>query len=980
MAPKRCSEDELCLVRLILTGVDPGRTVPVEVGAVRVAGGREVDSFSSLVNPGSAVPEWLLERGGRSDADYSAAPSPSQVFSDLASFIGEAPVAAFHACGAEGAALREHGIELPPSRLLDIRQLAWLSVPYLRDHSLESLASSLSGEEPSWKALEDARLLLHLLERLLSAWEELPSRARAAVALALATTGNPWHRLLYRGGRGPRGAPFPDLTDLLPGARRREKVAPTGSAPNPTASGTAAKVADDAVSILSAEGGLSSLLPDHETRPQQLAMAEAAAQALRDSAFLVVEAGTGVGKSLAYLVPGALHARITGRPMVVSTYTRNLQEQLFHRDLPLLSRALGGLEFALLKGRRNYLCLRRWSRWCESLARGQTALHSEEMTPAEGYAFLVPWLLHTPAGDLEEISLELRLLLSGLLEELCSEPEECLRPRCRFQERCFVERARNRAAGSQVVVVNHALLLSSRAPSPEKAAGLVLPEFGHLVIDEAHHLEDVATEAFGLSLSMEDCLRMVEIVSSLTGSTPLAPASGPGEGREAPDALREAAERVLHLSRLLFTETLAGTIFSGDEGGFDRDCIRVDWNFLEHPAWEEARRQGISLSLALQELSSAARRAAAAKAEGAASSENGEERMNEARRLEGLAERSQEGALALRVFFLDPGDAGFARYLRWLERFTQGYRRTGVTGFRLRCAPVEVGEELFACLFTGLDAAVITSASLRVPGSREGFDFFLRRTGLYLVEENGRELRLLALDSPFDYASQSRLYAVRDMPEPPSGGILPRRYMEEVCEAVGDVLAATRGKALVLLTSHQQVEMLHSALQPLLESRGICCLRQRRGEPNALLLDRFRRDRDSVLLATEAFWEGVDVPGESLSAVIVVKLPFRHPEDPVVAGRMDHHRRAGMEGWNSYYLPLAVTLFRQGVGRLIRRSTDRGVVVILDPRFLTRPYGSRFREALPPGMRIEVVGRNEVGAAVRAFFSRSLTREVSGVE
>ena len=727
--------------------------------------------------------------------------------------------------------------------------------------------------------------------------------------------------------------------------------------------------------MLTAGGELSSLLPDHETRPQQLAMAEAVALALRDGAFLVVEAGTGVGKSLAYLAPGALHARSTGRPLVVSTYTRNLQEQLYHRDLPLLSRALGSLEFALLKGRGNYLCLRKWSRWCEYLARGEPVLHFGEITPAEGYAFLAPWLLHTPGGDLEEISLELRLLLSGLLEDLRSEPEECLRPRCRFQERCFVERARARAAASQVVVVNHALLLSRWSPSREGISGPALPEFAHLVIDEAHHLEDVATEAFSLSLSLDDCLRMLEDIPITGGGPSRGPGASPGKGRDEA-LLGEASERVFTSARLLFSETLSRAVPPG--GGEVWDRLRVDAEVLEHPCWEEARRQGASLALALADLSSAAHRVSAAMAEGAAAADDGEEVLAVARRLEGVAERSREGALALEVFFRHPADPDFGQHLRWLERVPQGSRRAAAPGLRLRCAPVEVGGQLASCLFSGLDAAVMTSASLRVPGPREGFAFFLRRTGLDLVEESGRELRLLALDSPFDYSVQSRLYAVQDMPEPPSGGVLSRRHLGEICEVVEEVLSATRGKALVLLTSHQQVELLHAALQPALERQGICCLRQLRGEPNALLLERFRRDRDSVLLATEAFWEGVDVPGESLSAVIMVKLPFRHPGDPVVGGRLEHYRRTGGEGWNSYYLPLAVTLFRQGVGRLIRRSTDRGVVVILDPRFLTRTYGSRFRDALPPGMKVQVVGRREVGEAVRDFFAGCLAEDLQG--
>jgi ATP-dependent DNA helicase DinG len=280
-----------------------------------------------------------------------------------------------------------------------------------------------------------------------------------------------------------------------------------------------------------------------------------------------------------------------------------------------------------------------------------------------------------------------------------------------------------------------------------------------------------------------------------------------------------------------------------------------------------------------------------------------------------------------------------------------------------------VGGELSSLLFSRLDSAVLTSASLRVPGGREGFQFFLHRTGLDILEEEGREVRLLALDSPFDYSRQVRMIAVSDLPDPAPGKGGFQRYMEGISRVVEDALVATGGKALVLLTSHQQVEYLHSELRPRLEQRGLCCLRQQKGVPNALLLERFRMDRDSVLLATEAFWEGVDVPGESLSAVIVVKLPFRHPEDPVVAGRMEHHDAAGRGGWGFYYMPLAVTLFRQGIGRLVRRSTDRGIILVLDPRFLNRSYSKYFHAALPKGLRVEAVSTAGLPEAMQRGFN-----------
>ncbi len=951
-------ESDFCVLEVVTTGPDAESALPLELAALRVGCWRERDSFQALVDHGSPVPAGLLERNGRSADDYLHGVPLPEALERLRAFLGDSPVVAHGAREMEEPLLARLGY-LPAGEILDALEPSWLAVPYLRDHSLKSLAASLLGESLSWRALEDARLLLRILCRLREAWEETPRRVRSAVLGALQEASSPW-RGFFPG--TPGRTRFPDLAEAMgcTSGREAEGAGPEGlrrGARSPSRPGNTALAGEGAASLLSASGPLAALRDDHEIRPQQAEMAAAVESALEDSAFLVVEAGTGVGKSLAYLLPGILHARRVGSTLVVSTYTRSLQEQLFHRDLPLLSRALGAADYALLKGRGNYLCLRKWAEWCASLSRGEAVLRFGDLVPALSYAFLVSWIARTPAGDLEEISLGLRERLGELVGELASAPEDCLRPRCGLASRCWVERARARAAASEVVVVNHALLLTQAG-----SANPVLPDIRVLVVDEAHHLEDVATEAFSLTFSMEDTARLLEDLAGSRGV--LSRWEGlawDARGRAMMAEAREAAERAGAEAEELFLGALDAFLPAARE-----ERRRLDEGTARHPAWEMARERGMSLSATLRRLS----RLAAELAAGASSLESreDEEGARALRRGEVLAEGLGEAAEALEVFMRDPDEGGFRRHLRWMER-PQARARRSHPPFRLRSAPVDVGSDLAALLFGGLDACVLTSASLRVPGPREGFSFFLRRTGLELVEEGGKELRLLALDSPFDYSRQVRLFAVSDLPEPAAGGDAFRDYMRSVGEVVEEVAAASGGKALVLLTSHQQVELLHRELRPRLEQRGLCCLRQDRSTPNSLLLERFRDDRDSVLLATEAFWEGIDVPGESLSAVIMVKLPFRHPEEPVVAGRVEHYDRAGMGGWNSYYVPLAVTLFRQGVGRLIRRSTDRGVIVVLDPRFLKRSYGGLFRRALPGGMRVEEITRDRLGRAVRKCFS-----------
>jgi Rad3-related DNA helicase/DNA polymerase III epsilon subunit-like protein len=957
--------DDYCILEIITTGPDPETALPVEVAAIRVQGGKETDCFSTLIDPGVPPPASLLERSGRSESEYRGGMQPHAAMSGIREFLANRHVIAHEGTVMEAAILGRYGAS-PAGLMLDTQELAWLVSPYLRDHSLPALAASLLGEELFWRALEDARLLMRVLEHMRNAWEEVPRRTREAVGGALVEADSHW-RFLLSSARSR--VLFPDLTETLPRvseqARRGE-----GSIRPETDGSERGGGADpgEAVSILSCGGALASSFPDHEVRPQQAAMAAAVAAALNDAAFLVVEAGTGVGKSLAYLVPGVLHARAGRGPLVVSTYTRNLQEQLFHRDLPMLSRAMGSLEFALLKGRNNYICLRKWAEWCGFLARGEPVLHFGDLTPGESYAFLVSWLTRTASGDLEEISLGLRLLLADLAQELASSSEECLRAHCAYASRCWVEKARARAASSEVVVVNHALLLSQLYTPEAGPSNLILPDYQALVLDEAHHLEDVATDAFGLSFSLDDCSRTMDEVSGRKGLLAR-------WGRLAldPDGQRLLAEayELVDKSRFEAEELclrLVSSMLPSSAGGKGDEAARhrLDRRLLGHPAWEQARETGFDLAAGLSRLS-ALLPALAEKALALEGRED-DEAVRASRKAEALSMRAREASTALEVFLREPGSPDFQGHLRWVERGRVRGTASVPSSVSLRSAPVSVGEELSSLLLSPLESCILTSASLRVPGAREGFSFFLGRTGLELAERNGREVRLLALDSPFDYSCQVRLVAVTDLPEPRAGGEGFRRYMHEVSRVVEEALLATGGKALVLLTSHQQVEFLHSELRPRLEDRGLCCLRQRRGMPNALLLERFRADRDSVLLATEAFWEGVDVPGESLSAVIMVKLPFRHPEDPVVAGRVEHHDREGNGGWGSYYMPLAVTLFRQGIGRLVRRSTDQGVIVVLDPRFLTRSYSRFFQAALPDGLRVETVRREELGDAVRACF------------
>jgi ATP-dependent DNA helicase DinG len=807
---------DFCILEMVTTGPDPEAALPVEVAAIRVKRGAEDASFHTLIDPGVPVPAAVREKSGRSVEEYSAGDEGHEALSRLHGFLGRRRVLAHEGRGVEAAVLERYGAP-PAGSILDTQELAWIVAPYLRDHSLSALASSLLDEEPSWRALEDARLLLRLLDALRQAWKEIPRRAREAIAGALAEADSPWRHFLP-GGCGR--LPFPDLTDTLPRVDEQARGGSPGSPSRGSGHSYEGRVDPCEVAAILAPGGsLAALLPDHELRPQQAAMAEAVASAFNEASFLVVEAGTGVGKSLAYLVPGVLRCRASGGPLVVSTYTRNLQEQLFHRDLPVLSRALGNFDFALLKGRGNYLCLRKWAEWCDLLGRGEPVLHFSEKTPAESYSFLAAWLSRTASGDLEEISLGLRFLLAEQVQELASSSDECLRSHCAYFNRCWVEKARAQAAASDVVVVNHALLLSQVCGAEAGPSNLILPDYRALVLDEAHHLEDVATDAFSLSFSLEDCLRTMDEVSGRKGLLPrwgrlaLDP-----EGQGMLSDSYEITEKSRVQAEELCLRILAPLLpDDADRKGIEGAKRRLDRSLLAHPAWEPARDTGLELASGLSRL--AALLPALAEKAFALEDRGDQEALRCVRKAEALSQRAQQAATALEVFLREPDCEHFPRHLRWIERARSRDRTSVPFSFILRSAPVSVGEELYSMLFAPLQSCVLTSASLRVPGGKGGFGFFLRRTGLDTAEEGGREMRLLALDSPFDYSCQVRLIAVTDLPEPRAGGEGFRRYMQGISRVVEETVLATDGKALVLLTSHQQVDFLFSELRPRLEGK-----------------------------------------------------------------------------------------------------------------------------------------------------------------
>ena len=615
------------------------------------------------------------------------------------------------------------------------------------------------------------------------------------------------------------------------------------------------------------DGALVGALPSFETRDSQRDMAVAAAEVFESGGVLLAEAGTGTGKTLAYLVPAIL----SRHRVLVSTGTKQLQDQIYYKDLPALREALG-VDFTAtyMKGRGNYLCLHRFDAY-----RTGDALRT---TTDEGHVeAIAEWARQTETGDRAEIEdLPDDLPFWG---EIAATSENCIGPDCPQYQECFVTRMRQRAAESDLVIVNHHLLCADAAVR-QSAYGEVIPGCAYAVIDEAHQLEDVATQYFGISVSTYRLERLVNdgrrCVDRNLGDDP-----------DTADTFRKALDRVEHRATLFFG-AIQVHLPSADR-------TRLDIATLE-PVTEPGRRLASTLR--------------ALEATVALATDAAEDIRSLGRRAGGLSEQID--------FVLAADDEGFVYFSERRGR-----------GLFLRASPVDVSAIIRELVLERMQATILTSATLAVDGS---FDYQRTRLGIHDAVE-------LRLASEFDYAEQTVLYLPKRMPEPRAPD-----FTRAAAEHIRALLEATRGRAFVLFTSYANLHEVHR----LIEHTTPFPLLVQGTAPRSVLLRDFRATPKAVLLATSSFWQGVDVAGDTLSCVIIDKLPFAPPGDPITAARMESIAKLGGNPFDEYQVPLAILTLLQGLGRLIRHRQDRGVLSILDPRMLTKGYGRRFLASLPP--------------------------------
>jgi DNA polymerase-3 subunit epsilon/ATP-dependent DNA helicase DinG len=896
------------------TGLSEERDAIIEIGAVKFKGHRVEDEWSTLLNPGRHIPEFVSGLTGITDAEVRNAPRFHEVAGELEAFVGNAPVVG-HNVRFDLGFLQRAGL-LQYNEVVDTYELASVLMPTASRYNLGALGKQLGILLPAThRALDDAKVTMAAFNRLFEIARELPIEVVAEIVRLSEPLewDAAWLFQEVIRARAKEGVQSKKVKKKDAGVWFDEsKFPPLANPENPVPLNP-----DEIASVLEYGGPFSRFFGSFEQRPEQVDMLRAVTNALSYGNHLMVEAGTGVGKSFAYLVPAALFALQNNTRVVVSTNTINLQDQLIQRDLPNLSQALDlDFRFAVLKGRSNYLCPRR----LENLRHYGPRTRDEMRVLAK----VMVWQLNNQSGDRSELNLtgptEREVWVRVSAEDDACTTETCIK---RTGGACPFHRAKTMSQSAHVLVVNHALLLSDVATGSK-----VLPEYSHLIIDEGHHLETATTNALSFKLNQFDLERMMKEVGSSNAGV---------LGRlltETQEALRPSdfgllQQKVSRATDMAFRIEQMNREFYNIVGEFARlqreghPQSNYSWQMRVLPAtrtlpgWDEVEiawdTTGETFRMLMIALAEIYKGAAELYAEGY---ENLEDVMAD---LSNLARRLTEAETNISGMINKPN----AGMVYWIEVQPNGNRLS------LNAAPLSVASLVEKYLWHEKRAVILTSATLTAHGEFQ----YLRNT---LGADEADEMQL---GSPYDYENAALLYIANDIPEPNVNG-----YQQQLDRAILATAKATGGRMLVLFTSYAALKKTAQNITGPLAREDIYVYEQGDGaSPNALL-ESFKATDRAVLLGTRSFWEGVDVPGDSLSIVVLTKLPFDVPTDPLIAARSEMYE----DSFQEYYLPEAILKFRQGFGRLIRTASDRGVVAILDRRVLTKQYGRLFLESLPP--------------------------------
>lgn len=924
-------------IDLETTGIDPLKDGIMEFGAAVMVDGVVTDRFSELVRVGTPPPLQIQRLTGITPAMLKDARPIDAILPEFMAFLDRGPEAIYIAHNA--AFDREFLLAATKGDfshiMLDTVGLARIIYPLLPSHSLGYLVEQLAlPQSNAHRAMADCETELQLWQAIEREALAMPLELIAQLNYLIAPyKAHPFYDFFQKlevevfaehfSGTGKPGT----LVDLF--QNHKELIDAKRSEPDFDRAPKALPV-EKVCAMLREQGAVAENLEHFEERPGQLDMVEAVATCFNESRHLMVEAPTGIGKSMAYLLPSILFAKQEGWPVVISTNTKNLQQQLFEKDIPLLAQATG-IEFksALIKGRGNYLCLRKLQYILHSLG---TELDREERMQM---LVLLSWATKTKTGDISECVLTGRPNFGPLWAKLRTLGDECAGRSCKTYHRCFLRRARALSLGADVVVANHALVFSEL-----NMESSVLPEYRHVVFDEAHNLENVATDHLSVELSqsriMQVLLRLFRTRRGKKGGTGLVPNilfQLNANSCTAPDDLASAAldratavMNAVDAAIVSLAPFFSHLVTTFGNRGDDKVRFAAGRKLPRH--WDDIMTAKEAMVSAL----AGVMRSIEALVEVLAEIPTGAVTYlrDFQRELEAVGIWVKE--VVADVEFVLAGTE--ANYVYWIE---QTHSSNG--GAMAKAAPVSIAELMNDQVYARKRSCIFSSATLSIRGK---FDFLAGRLGINKIDPEG--LRTISASTPFDFDAQCMVAAPTFLPEPSRDS---KAFEDELSRLMGEVYRRTHGRGMMLFTSYAMLRDCHERLLTEMQGDGYTILAQGASGSREQVTATFIRDIHSILLGTHSFWEGVDVVGESLSCLTIARLPFQAFREPIFEARCEQLEAAGKDAFIHYSIPMAVIRFRQGFGRLIRSRRDRGMVIIADPRVYTKRYGRVFLESLP---------------------------------
>ena len=924
-------ETYVCL-DLETTGLVPGTDMIIEIGAVKFQGKETLDTFHTLVNPGIPLPYFVSRLTGITQKDLDQAQTLPEISDQLISFIG-GDILVGQSMHFDLGFLAAQGLRFS-NTVYDTLEMAKIILPQLQDFSLASITAHFNiHPETTHRALDDAMATRDIFLSLIESAKQFDAELLEEIVHVTENTG--WSLFpLFAGFRNSSQVNsvrkqedviyLSSDTKLVREEREREKkeVFPLD--------------VDEVTAFLGNHGTMAKNMPVFEYRRGQVQMAQAVTRALNNNEHLIVEAGTGTGKSIAYLLPAMLFAHKNNCCIVVSTNTINLQEQLINKDIPMLLKILGvseDIKIATLKGRNNYLCLRRWE-----------SFQQKKLLSSDERALLVRllvWLHTTSSGDYTELNLN--WTETPIWEQVCAHTDNCLAEgQCSYHRlgKCFLYRARQEAANAYLIVTNHALLVSDLITE-----GKLIPPYNYLIIDEAHHLEENVSDQFGFRINQYVLFNHLNFLIHKTNegiSGGLIPEllhqfDNISLASDEHKQLREQAqniekqvnniriivaeffEHILHFvqqnikKQSIYERRIRLTPSVRQRLNDDGALITI-WSNLD------AELAGISANLkrlqdTLQDII------------GFETNDNSNLISKNASALQTNAELRREISAAI----AEPED----NMICWLAAREENNGSTGpitvMSGKNVSicAAPLHIGSALEELLFNVKKSVILTGATLSIEND---FDYIKERLGLHETKE-------LLLGCPFDYQTAALIYLPSDIPDPASAG-----YQKAIGRSLVDLCRASHGHALILFTSHSALRSIYSLIKSPLEDDNILVVGQGINGSARNVLSAFKSNPQTAVLGTNSLWEGIDIAGDALNVLVITRLPFNVPDDPV------HQARAELfdDGFRQYTLPQAIIRFKQGFGRLIRNKNSRGMIVILDQRLQRKYYGEAFLHSLPP--------------------------------